>query len=212
MPGKGTLTDSTTDVLQNYYGLAVRENLDDVSTMAKSIKASLPCCVVWRETVLLCFIEACDTLFPTDARSTVTLWLRNFWETYFFKDSNPKLKSSVFGLTNEHAWLETFDEWKSRKARWKSCMKVLVRIKHAHINILWMRVIHSSPPLREAQLGYGWETYKSTRYTRLSTKDVFKKKTKLKCSVFALLTSMHDLKRLISEKVEKPGGKVAWKS
>lgn len=46
MPGKGTLTDSTTDVLQNYYGLAVRENLDDVSTMAKSIKASLPCCVV----------------------------------------------------------------------------------------------------------------------------------------------------------------------
>ena len=35
--GKGRLTDGKIDVLQNYYGLAVRENLDDVSAMAKSI-------------------------------------------------------------------------------------------------------------------------------------------------------------------------------
>ena len=39
--GKGRLTDGKIDVLQNYYGLAVRENLDDVDQMAKSIKASL---------------------------------------------------------------------------------------------------------------------------------------------------------------------------
>ena len=38
--GKGRLTDSKKDVLQNYYGLAVRENLYDVSEM-KSIEATL---------------------------------------------------------------------------------------------------------------------------------------------------------------------------
>ncbi|CAB3997758.1 Hypothetical predicted protein [Paramuricea clavata] len=35
------MTDSKIDALQNYYGLAVRENLDDVGKMAKSIEASL---------------------------------------------------------------------------------------------------------------------------------------------------------------------------
>jgi hypothetical protein len=39
--GKGRLTDSKIDVLQNYYGLAVRENLKDVDNMAKNIEASL---------------------------------------------------------------------------------------------------------------------------------------------------------------------------
>ena len=39
--GKGRLTDSKIDVLQNYYGLAVRENLNDVEKMAKNIEASL---------------------------------------------------------------------------------------------------------------------------------------------------------------------------
>jgi hypothetical protein len=37
---KGRLTDSKIDVLQNYYGLAVRENLKDVDKMAKNIEAS----------------------------------------------------------------------------------------------------------------------------------------------------------------------------
>ncbi len=32
--GKGKLTDGKIDVVQNYYGLSERENLDDVSTMA----------------------------------------------------------------------------------------------------------------------------------------------------------------------------------
>lgn len=41
LAGKGRLTDSKIDVLQNYYGLAVRENLDDVNKMAKAIEASL---------------------------------------------------------------------------------------------------------------------------------------------------------------------------
>ena len=41
LSGKGRLTDDKIDVLQNYYGLAVRENLDDVGKMAKSIEASL---------------------------------------------------------------------------------------------------------------------------------------------------------------------------
>ena len=36
--GKGRLTDGKIDVLQNYYGLAVRENLDDVNKMATAIK------------------------------------------------------------------------------------------------------------------------------------------------------------------------------
>lgn len=39
--GKGRLTDGKIDVLQNYYGLAVRENLNDVNNMARSIKAVL---------------------------------------------------------------------------------------------------------------------------------------------------------------------------
>ena len=37
--GKGRLTDGKVDMLQNYYGLAVRENLDDVNKMATAIKA-----------------------------------------------------------------------------------------------------------------------------------------------------------------------------
>ena len=32
--GKGRLTDGKVDMLQNYYGLAVRENIDDVNKMA----------------------------------------------------------------------------------------------------------------------------------------------------------------------------------
>ena len=41
LAGRGRLTDGKIDVLQNYYGLSVRENLDDVSKMAKAINASL---------------------------------------------------------------------------------------------------------------------------------------------------------------------------
>ena len=41
LAGKGRLTDGKIDVLQNYYGLAVRENLSDVDKMAKAIEASL---------------------------------------------------------------------------------------------------------------------------------------------------------------------------
>ena len=39
--GKGRRTTGKMDVLQNYYGLAVRENLDNVDEMAKAVKASL---------------------------------------------------------------------------------------------------------------------------------------------------------------------------
>ena len=39
--GKGRLTDGKIDLLHNYYGLAVRSNLDDVDQMDKAIKASL---------------------------------------------------------------------------------------------------------------------------------------------------------------------------
>ena len=39
--GKGRLTDGKIDVLQNYYGIAVRQNLDDVNAMARVIKATL---------------------------------------------------------------------------------------------------------------------------------------------------------------------------
>lgn len=39
--GKGRLTDGKIDMLQNYYGLAVRNNLNDVNEMAKQIKAAL---------------------------------------------------------------------------------------------------------------------------------------------------------------------------
>ncbi len=41
LAGKGRLTDAKIDILQNYYGLAVRENLDSVDNMAKHIEASL---------------------------------------------------------------------------------------------------------------------------------------------------------------------------
>ena len=41
MAGKGRLTDTKINVLQNYYGLAIRENLDDVTKMAKAIDACL---------------------------------------------------------------------------------------------------------------------------------------------------------------------------
>ncbi|CAB3978709.1 Hypothetical predicted protein [Paramuricea clavata] len=39
--GKGRLTTGKMDVLQNYYGLAIRGNLDNVEEMAKAVKASL---------------------------------------------------------------------------------------------------------------------------------------------------------------------------
>jgi hypothetical protein len=39
LAGKGRLTDAKIDILQNYYGLAVRENLDSVDNMAKYIEA-----------------------------------------------------------------------------------------------------------------------------------------------------------------------------
>ena len=39
LAGKGRLTDSKIDVLQNYYGLAIRQNLDYVTKMAKTIEA-----------------------------------------------------------------------------------------------------------------------------------------------------------------------------
>ena len=41
LAGKGRLTDGKIDVLQNYYGLAVRENTNDVSKMAEGIQAAL---------------------------------------------------------------------------------------------------------------------------------------------------------------------------
>ncbi|XP_046844662.1 LOW QUALITY PROTEIN: uncharacterized protein LOC124438534 [Xenia sp. Carnegie-2017] len=41
LAGKGRLTDGKIDILQNYYGLAVRNNLNDVEKMARDIKASL---------------------------------------------------------------------------------------------------------------------------------------------------------------------------
>jgi hypothetical protein len=41
LSGKGRLTDGKIDVSQNYYGLAIRENLDDVYKMANAIQASL---------------------------------------------------------------------------------------------------------------------------------------------------------------------------
>ena len=37
---KGRLTDAKIDILQNYYDLAIRENLSDVQQMAKAVKAS----------------------------------------------------------------------------------------------------------------------------------------------------------------------------
>lgn len=39
--GKGELTDAKIDMFQNYCGLAIRENLDDIDDMAKYIEASL---------------------------------------------------------------------------------------------------------------------------------------------------------------------------
>ena len=41
LDGKGRLTDGKIDVLQNYYGLAVRENTNDVSKMAERIQTAL---------------------------------------------------------------------------------------------------------------------------------------------------------------------------
>ena len=43
--GKGKLTDSLIDKLQNYYGIAIRSNPGDLSTMKSSIYASLFHCV-----------------------------------------------------------------------------------------------------------------------------------------------------------------------
>jgi hypothetical protein len=41
LSAKGRLTDGKIDILQNYYGLAVRENLNDIDEMANAIKTSL---------------------------------------------------------------------------------------------------------------------------------------------------------------------------
>ena len=41
LAGKGILADSKIEVLQNYYGLAIQENLDDVTKMAKTIETCL---------------------------------------------------------------------------------------------------------------------------------------------------------------------------
>ena len=38
---KGRLTDGKIDILQNYYGLVVEDNLIDIDEMANAIKASL---------------------------------------------------------------------------------------------------------------------------------------------------------------------------
>ena len=39
--GRGRLTDQRIDKLQNYYGLAIRNNLNDVSSMQKAVRAIL---------------------------------------------------------------------------------------------------------------------------------------------------------------------------
>ena len=39
--GKGKLTDSMIDKMQNYYGIAIRSNTGDLEAMKKSILASL---------------------------------------------------------------------------------------------------------------------------------------------------------------------------
>ena len=41
LAGKGRLTDEKIDILQNYYGLGVRENSNDVQKMAVGIQAAL---------------------------------------------------------------------------------------------------------------------------------------------------------------------------
>ena len=41
MGGKGRLTDSTIDKLQNYYGIAIRSNSGDLTGMKKVIYATL---------------------------------------------------------------------------------------------------------------------------------------------------------------------------
>ena len=62
------------------------------------------------EQKLYCFIEVCDSLFPSVSRSTVRLWLKNVQiqtiyptldEKRVFKDRNPKIKCSVFDLISE---------------------------------------------------------------------------------------------------------------
>ena len=39
--GKGKLTDALIDRLQNYYGIAIRSNVDNLEAMKKAIQASL---------------------------------------------------------------------------------------------------------------------------------------------------------------------------
>jgi hypothetical protein len=41
LAGRGRLTDGKIDILQNYYGLAIRENSNDVQKMAVGIQAAL---------------------------------------------------------------------------------------------------------------------------------------------------------------------------
>ena len=43
-PGKGRLTDSQIDKLQNYYGIAIRSNVGNLAGMKKAIHASLMHC------------------------------------------------------------------------------------------------------------------------------------------------------------------------
>jgi len=59
---------------------------------------------------LYCFIEVCETLFWFVSKSTVRLWIKKLdiqtiyptlREKRVFKESNPKLKCSIFGLIDE---------------------------------------------------------------------------------------------------------------
>ena len=77
------------------------------------------------EQKLYCFIEVCDSLFPSVSRSTVRLWLKHLQiqtiyptldEKRVFKDRNPKIKCSVFGLISE-GYLERLLARKNDKRR-----------------------------------------------------------------------------------------------
>ena len=78
------------------------------------------------ETKLYCFPEACDKLFPTFSRSSVRLWLKKLnvvtayptvKERLHFKKSNPNLKSSLFGLIEEHQLFQLLNESRSKRSR-----------------------------------------------------------------------------------------------
>jgi hypothetical protein len=44
--GKGKLTDTLIDQLQNYYGIAIRSNVGNLEAMKKAIQANLMHCIV----------------------------------------------------------------------------------------------------------------------------------------------------------------------